>query len=171
MIWPSRPSRSWRARRACCSAARRRRGARRARGRSPARPRHRASSPSSPTASSATSARESSRASSRATPLSSASGAAPAAAARVFVDSRSSWASPPTASTPASEPDPTTGAVTTPIYQTSTYVQEGIGRHKGYEYARTQNPTRRCSRATWPRSRAAWTPTASPRAWRPPTRC
>src|SRR5687768_3031419 len=41
------------------------------------------------------------------------------------------------------EPDPTTGAVTVPIYQTSTYVQEGIGRHKGYEYARTQNPTRR----------------------------
>src|SRR5258708_17717217 len=41
------------------------------------------------------------------------------------------------------EPAPTTGAVTTPIYQTSTYVQEGIGRHKGYEYARTQNPTRR----------------------------
>jgi cystathionine gamma-lyase/cystathionine beta-lyase/cystathionine gamma-lyase/homocysteine desulfhydrase len=41
------------------------------------------------------------------------------------------------------EPDPTTGAVTTPIYQTSTYVQEGIGRHKGYEYARSQNPTRR----------------------------
>jgi cystathionine beta-lyase len=41
------------------------------------------------------------------------------------------------------EPDPTTGAVTVPIYQTSTYVQEGIGKHKGYEYARTQNPTRR----------------------------
>jgi cystathionine gamma-lyase/cystathionine beta-lyase/cystathionine gamma-lyase/homocysteine desulfhydrase len=41
------------------------------------------------------------------------------------------------------EPDPTTGAVTIPIYQTSTYVQEGIGKHKGYEYARTQNPTRR----------------------------
>jgi cystathionine gamma-lyase/cystathionine beta-lyase/cystathionine gamma-lyase/homocysteine desulfhydrase len=41
------------------------------------------------------------------------------------------------------EPDPTTGAVITPIYQTSTYVQEGIGRHKGYEYARTHNPTRR----------------------------
>ena len=41
------------------------------------------------------------------------------------------------------EPDPATGAVTVPIYQTSTYVQEGIGRHKGYEYARTQNPTRR----------------------------
>src|SRR5215510_3376252 len=40
------------------------------------------------------------------------------------------------------EPDPTTGAVTIPIYQTSTYVQEGIGKHKGYEYARTQNPTR-----------------------------
>lgn len=39
-------------------------------------------------------------------------------------------------------PDPTTGAVTTPIYQTSTYVQEGLGKHKGFEYARTQNPTR-----------------------------
>lgn len=40
------------------------------------------------------------------------------------------------------EPDPTTGAVSTPIYQTSTYVQEAIGKHKGFEYARTQNPTR-----------------------------
>jgi len=41
------------------------------------------------------------------------------------------------------EPDPTTGAVSVPIYQTSTYVQEGIGQHKGYEYARTHNLTRR----------------------------
>ena len=41
------------------------------------------------------------------------------------------------------EPDPSTGAIITPIFQTSTYVQEGIGRHKGYEYARTHNPTRR----------------------------
>ena len=40
------------------------------------------------------------------------------------------------------EPDPATGAIVTPIYQTSTYVQEALGRHKGYEYARTQNPTR-----------------------------
>jgi cystathionine beta-lyase/cystathionine gamma-synthase len=40
-------------------------------------------------------------------------------------------------------PDPTTGAVTVPIYQTSTYVQEGLGQHKGYEYARTHNLTRR----------------------------
>ena len=39
-------------------------------------------------------------------------------------------------------PDPSTGAIITPIYQTSTYVQDGLGRHKGYEYARTQNPTR-----------------------------
>ena len=38
--------------------------------------------------------------------------------------------------------DPLAGAVMTPIYQTSTYVQEGLGRHRGYEYARTQNPTR-----------------------------
>ena len=40
------------------------------------------------------------------------------------------------------QPDPSTGAIITPIYQTSTYVQEELGRHKGYEYARTQNPTR-----------------------------
>src|SRR5437867_5766366 len=40
------------------------------------------------------------------------------------------------------EPDPSTGAIIVPIYQTSTYVQEALGRHKGYEYARTQNPTR-----------------------------
>lgn len=40
------------------------------------------------------------------------------------------------------EPDPSTGAIITPIYQTSTYVQDELGRHKGYEYARTQNPTR-----------------------------
>src|SRR3954462_12946114 len=40
------------------------------------------------------------------------------------------------------EPDPTTGAVITPIYQTSTYVQEAVGVHKGYEYSRTDNPTR-----------------------------
>jgi cystathionine beta-lyase/cystathionine gamma-synthase len=40
------------------------------------------------------------------------------------------------------EPDPTTGAVITPIYQTSTFVQEAVGKHKGYEYSRTDNPTR-----------------------------
>src|SRR5476651_1865877 len=39
-------------------------------------------------------------------------------------------------------PDPTTGAVMTPIYATSTYVQESPGKHKGYEYSRTGNPTR-----------------------------
>jgi cystathionine beta-lyase/cystathionine gamma-synthase len=39
-------------------------------------------------------------------------------------------------------PDPTTGAIMPPIYQTSTYVQDGLGRHKGFEYARTRNPTR-----------------------------
>ena len=40
------------------------------------------------------------------------------------------------------EPDPATGAIITPIYQTSTYVQESLGKHKGHEYARTSNPTR-----------------------------
>src|SRR5438477_9304883 len=40
------------------------------------------------------------------------------------------------------EPDPLTGAVTVPIYPTSTYVQQGIGKNKGYEYSRVSNPTR-----------------------------
>src|SRR5271156_3804717 len=40
------------------------------------------------------------------------------------------------------EPDPLTGAVNVPIYATSTYVQQGIGEHKGYEYSRVSNPTR-----------------------------
>lgn len=40
------------------------------------------------------------------------------------------------------EPDPTTGAIMTPVYLTSTYVQDGPGGHKGYEYARSKNPTR-----------------------------
>ena len=40
------------------------------------------------------------------------------------------------------EADPTTGATVVPIYQTSTFTQEGVGRHKGYEYSRTGNPTR-----------------------------
>ena len=40
-------------------------------------------------------------------------------------------------------PDTATGSVTVPIYQTSTYVQEAVGEHKGYDYSRTANPTRR----------------------------
>src|SRR5512146_2183465 len=40
------------------------------------------------------------------------------------------------------EPDPATGAIITPIYQTSTYVQDAVGRHKGYDYSRVANPTR-----------------------------
>jgi len=40
------------------------------------------------------------------------------------------------------EPEPVTGSVTYPIFQTSTYVQPELGKHKGFEYARTQNPTR-----------------------------
>ncbi len=40
------------------------------------------------------------------------------------------------------EPDPSTGAIMTPIFQTSTYAQAGLGEHKGYEYSRTHNPTR-----------------------------
>jgi len=40
------------------------------------------------------------------------------------------------------EPDPATGAIITPIYQTSTYVQDAVGEHKGYDYSRVANPTR-----------------------------
>src|SRR3954464_1436419 len=45
-------------------------------------------------------------------------------------------------------PDPSTGAIITPIFQTSTYVQDALGDHKGYEYARTQNPTGAAVEAT-----------------------
>src|SRR5256885_1977894 len=45
------------------------------------------------------------------------------------------------------EPDPSTGAVMTPIFQTATYVQEGLGEHKGFEYSRTANPTRKALEA------------------------
>src|SRR5260221_10452674 len=41
------------------------------------------------------------------------------------------------------DPDPSTGAIMTPIFQTSTYVQEAPGKNKGFEYARSQNPTRK----------------------------
>ena len=52
-------------------------------------------------------------------------------------------------------PDPSTGAVMTPIYATSTYVQESPGVHKGYEYSRSQNPTRmRLSSAASPISKS-----------------
>src|SRR5579859_649371 len=44
-------------------------------------------------------------------------------------------------------PDPSTGAIMPPIYATSTYVQESPGKHLGYEYSRTQNPTRRAYEA------------------------
>ena len=46
-------------------------------------------------------------------------------------------------------PDPSTGAIMTPIYQTSTYVQEAPGVNKGYEYARSQNPTRKALEDTY----------------------
>jgi cystathionine beta-lyase/cystathionine gamma-synthase len=62
-------------------------------------------------------------------------------------------------------PDPTTGAIITPIYQTSTYVQEGLGQHKGFEYGRTQNPTRMALDANLPRSSPASPHLPSPRAW------
>ena len=52
------------------------------------------------------------------------------------------------------EPDSATGAVSVPIYQTSTYAQEGLGKHKGFEYARTQNPTRLALEKISPRSKA-----------------
>ncbi len=48
------------------------------------------------------------------------------------------------------EPDPTTGAIIPAVYQTSTYVQEGLNQHKGFEYARTQNPTRFALVQGWP---------------------
>jgi len=71
------------------------------------------------------------------------------------------------------EPDPTTGAVMTPIYQTSTYAQEALGRNKGYEYARTHNRTRAALEANLAarvRLRAGAMGCASPPGSPPPTR-
>jgi len=68
-------------------------------------------------------------------------------------------------------PDPLAGAVMTPIYQTSTYIQEGLGRHKGYEYARTRNPTREVLSGTSQHSRVVATASRSPRGSPPWTRC
>ncbi len=61
------------------------------------------------------------------------------------------------------EPDPATGAITTPIYQTSTYVQDAVGEHKGYDYSRVANPTRARARdVRSPRSRRRSTASRSP---------
>ena len=68
-------------------------------------------------------------------------------------------------------PEPLAGAVMTPIYQTSTYVQEGLGRHKGYEYARTQNPTREALERNVAASKAAATDSPSARGSRRSTPC
>ncbi len=65
------------------------------------------------------------------------------------------------------EPDPSTGAIITPIYQTSTYVQDALGEHKGYEYARTQNPTRAALEANVAALEAGAPASRLPRAWRP----
>ena len=68
------------------------------------------------------------------------------------------------------DPDPVTGAVVPPIYQTSTYKQDGVGGTRGgYEYSRTANPTGPRSRPAWPRSRTARRRSRSPPGWRPRT--
>ena len=67
------------------------------------------------------------------------------------------------------EPDPSTGAIVTPLFQTSTYVQQGIGQHKGYQYARTQNPTRRALEKNLTALERGLDATASRPAWPPPT--
>ena len=62
------------------------------------------------------------------------------------------------------EPDPATGAITVPIYQTSTFVQEAVGEHKGYDYARVPTRRGRRSSSASPRSRAPSTASPSPPA-------
>lgn len=68
-------------------------------------------------------------------------------APRTLLPGEESWRFATLAIHAGQEPDPATGAVTIPIYQTSTYHQAELGRHKGYEYSRTQNPTRRALEA------------------------
>ena len=60
-----------------------------------------------------------------------------------LTDNNASWGLGTKIIHAGAEPDPSTGAIMTPIYQTSTYVQTAPGQHKGYEYARSQNPTRK----------------------------
>ena len=70
------------------------------------------------------------------------------------------------------EPDPATGAIVAPIYQTSTYVQEELGKNKGYDYARTnssESPGPRTDR--WRNSKAAARRTSSLPAWPPSIPC
>lgn len=67
-------------------------------------------------------------------------------------------------------PDPSTGAIITPIFQTSTYVQEALGKHKGFEYARTQNPTRLAIERNICALEEVWPPTPSLPGWQPSTR-
>ncbi|MCU1454798.1 MAG: metB [Acidimicrobiales bacterium] len=73
-----------------------------------------------------------------------AAGAAEAAeaAAAAARQAEARWAFETRAIHAGQAPDPTTGAVVTPIYQTSTFAQDGVGRHRGYEYSRSANPTR-----------------------------
>jgi len=67
------------------------------------------------------------------------------------------------------EPDPLTGAVTVPIYPTSTYVQQGIGEHKGYEYSRVSNPTRTRLEENLAALEGGWRRAFLPAAWQPST--
>ena len=69
------------------------------------------------------------------------------------------------------EPDALTGAIVAPIYQTSTYVIEAMGKSKGYDYARTAHPNRRLSSAPSQSSKAATPPTFSLPEWRRSIQC
>ena len=65
------------------------------------------------------------------------------------------------------EPDPATGAVVAPIYQTSTYVYEELGKHKGYDYARSNHPNRK-ARSTSERCPRYWSADSAQRLPRSP---
>ena len=69
------------------------------------------------------------------------------------------------------EPDPRTGAVMTPIYATSTYAQSSPGEHKGYDYARTRNPTRDALEACLAELEGGKPASPSPPAWRRSAPC
>ena len=66
--------------------------------------------------------------------------------------------------------DPLAGAIMPPVYLTSTYVQQGLGENKGYEYARGKNPTREALERTSRRSRERSTDSPSPAGWDVSTR-
>ena len=87
------------------------------------------------------------------------------------LEEQSSWGFETRAVHTGQEPDPVTGAVVTPISLSTTFAQDGVGGHKGFEYSRSGNPTRAALEACVASLEGAATAWPSPADWRPKTTC